>query len=302
MIQGAILHSVSYCGFWGQKNLPLAEFIDKAAALGYDGVMLAAKRPQLSVLDYDHATLAVLRSRIAERGLKHVVIAGYTNFTADMEHGDIPQLEFQIRHVVELAAMANALGGTLVRVFTGYENAAAAPGVQYKRVVDALGECARRAAEYGVVIGVQNHHDIACGYESLHDLIEEVNHPNCRAMFDAWAPALHGEDLPTAARKLAKYTVHTTIANYRMRPRYRYVPSLVNYEKLTPEVKAVPMDKGFIDYAPFLAELEAGGYSGTVAYEMCSPLEGGGSEENLDRCARGFLEWLARYRGGGATK
>ena len=56
------------------------------------------------------------------------------------------------------------------------------------------------------------------------------------------------------------------------------------------------MDRGFIDYAPFLAELETGGYSGTVAYEMCSPLEGGGSEENLDRCAREFLEWLARYR------
>ena len=53
-------------------------------------------------------------------------------------------------------------------------------------------------------------------------------------MFDAWAPALHGDDLPTAARRLAKYTVHTTIANYQKRPRYRYVPSLVNYEKLTP--------------------------------------------------------------------
>lgn len=298
MIQGAILHSVSYSGSWGQKHLSLGEFIDKTAALGYDGVMLAAKRPHLSVLDSDPAKLAGLRERIQQRGLKHVLIAGYTNFTADMEHGDIPHLEIQVRHVIDLAAMANVLGGTQVRIFTGYENPAAAPGAQYKRVVDALRECARRAAEYGVVIGVQNHHDIACGYESMHDLIEEVDHPNCRAMFDAWAPALHGDDLRAAGRKLAKYTVHTTVANYQVRPRYRYMPSLVNYEKLTPSVKAVSMEKGFIDYAGFLGELEAGGFAGTIAYEMCSPLEGGGSEENLDRCARAFLDWLARYRSG----
>ena len=61
-------------------------------------------------------------------------------------------------------------------------------------MVDVLRECACRAADRGVTIGVQNHHDIACGYESLYDLIQEVDHPNCRAMFDAWAPALHGAE------------------------------------------------------------------------------------------------------------
>ena len=40
-------------------------------------------------------------------------------------------------------------------------------------------------------------------------------------------------------------TVHTTIANYQLRPRYRYAPALVNYDKLTPSVQAVPMDEGF---------------------------------------------------------
>ena len=29
-------------------------------------------------------------------------IAGYTNFTADLEHRDIPNREFHVRHVVEL--------------------------------------------------------------------------------------------------------------------------------------------------------------------------------------------------------
>jgi len=296
MIRGAILHSVSYSGSWGQHFLPVEDFVDKAAELGYDGVMLMAKRPHLSVLDWRHERLARLRARLESRGLRMHCVAGYTNFTADLEHGDIPHREMQIRHVVELAEMARALGGALVRVFTGYENGAAPFQSQWKAVVDALRECAQRAAEFGVTIGVQNHHDIACGFESLEDLIREVGEPNCRAMFDAWAPALQGADLAEAARRMAPITVHTTVANYEVRPRYRYVPALVNYEKLTPAVQAVPIDEGFIDYAAFLRALEAGGYSGAVAYEMCSPLRGGGGVENLDRCARKFLEFMRAFQ------
>ena len=302
MIQGLILHSVSYSGSWGQHFLPLEEFIDKSAALGYDGVMLMAKRPHLSVLDSSADVKDRLRARLEERGQQLACIAGYTNFTADLEHGDIPHREMQIRHVQELAHIAQALGGKLVRVFTGYESPHATPHAQWKMTVDALRECARRAADAGVTIGVQNHHDIACGFESLYDLIQEIDHPNCRALFDAWAPALHGADLAAGAAKLAPLTVHTTIANYQMRPRYRYVPALVNYEKLTPTIQAVPIDEGFIDYIAFLSAMEAGGFSGTVAYEMCSPLLGGGGVENLDRYGRKFVEYMRAYRGTAAGR
>ena len=57
--------------------------------------------------------------------------------------------------------------------------------------------------------------------------------------------ALHGADLAAGAAKLGPLTAHTTVANYQMRPRYRYVPTLVNYEKLTPTIQAVPIDEGF---------------------------------------------------------
>ena len=85
-------------------------------------------------------------------------------------------------------------------MFTGYEHPAGGYQAQWKLVVEALRECARRSAEYGVVIGVQNHHDIAADYQGLHDLIEAVDEPYCRAIFDAWAPALQGDDLAVAAR------------------------------------------------------------------------------------------------------
>jgi sugar phosphate isomerase/epimerase len=156
-------------------------------------------------------------------------------------------------------------------------------------VVESLRECAERTTGLGVTIGVQNHHDIACDFESQYELIREVNAPNCRAMFDAWAPALQGVDLAAAAASMAKITVYTTTANYALRPRFRYHPALVNYEKLLPTVQAVPIDEGFIDYRSFLAQLEYGGFKGPVAYEMCSPLRGGGGMENLDFYGRKFV-------------
>lgn len=295
MIQGAILHSVSYSGSWGQHYLSLEEFIDKAADLGYHGVMVAAKRPHLSVLDWNSGSRTRLRQRLDKHGLKSLCIAGYTNFTADLEHSDIPHREIQIQHVVDLARLAQDLGGSLVRIFTGYENAAAAPEAQYRIVVDAIREAAERVSEYGVTLGVQNHHDIAVGTDSLYDLISDVDRPNCKAMFDAWAPALHGEDIVAAAKRMAPLSVQTTIANYQLRPRYRYIPTLVNYEKLTPSLRAVPMDEGFIDYDGFLSALNENGFNGAAAYEMCSPLQGGGSIENLDLYAKRFLEYLKKH-------
>ena len=278
---------------WGQAFLAVPDFIDKTAALGYSGVMLMAKRPHLSVLDYGPAERAALRERIRAAGLRHVCIAGYNNFTADLEHGEVPHREFQIQHITELARLASDLGGGLVRIFTGYENPAAGFSDQWKLVVEAIRECARRAAPLGVVIGVQNHHDLAAGYEAMRDLIEAIGEPNCRALFDAWAPALQGADLAEAARTLGPYTVHTTVADYQLKPRYKYNAALVNYEPQRPFVQAVPMGEGFIDYGKFFAALEAGGFRGTVAYEMCSPLRGGGSIENLDACARHFVDYMS---------
>jgi sugar phosphate isomerase/epimerase len=70
------------------------------------------------------------------------------------------------------------------------------------------------------------------------------------------------------------------------------VTALTNYAREQDVVRAVPMGTGCIDYRTFLDALRETGYTGYVAYEMCEVLEGGGSEENLDRCARVFVEWM----------
>jgi sugar phosphate isomerase/epimerase len=291
-----LLHSVSYAGFWGQASLTVDQFVDKAAELGYEGVMLMAKRPHVSLLDYGEKQRVELRRRLEARKLEKVCIAGYCNITGDLEHTEVPHREIQVHYILELARLTAGLGGRVVRVFTGYENPAAAYSQQWRLIVDVLRESAKRAAELGVVIGVQNHHDIAVGYESHFDLIAEIGEPNCRALFDAWAPALHGVDIAAAARKLAPLTVHTTVADYQLRPRYKYNAAIVNYEPQPPYVQAVPMGEGFIDYRGFFDALEGHGFEGSIAYEMCSPLLGGGDIRNLDRYAERFVQYMADVR------
>lgn len=290
------LHTISYSGSWGQASLPLEEIIDRAAALGFDGLMLAAKRPHASVLDMNAEMRRRVKARLEESRIALDCLAGYTNFTADAEHPEIPHREMQIHYVEELCRLAVSLGGRVVRIFTGYEHAALPYSRAWDLTVAAIKECARRAADAGAVLAIQNHHDLAGHHEAFAQFLDAVDEPACRAAFDAWAPALQGDDIIRAARKLAPMTVQTTVADYVRLPRYRYQPELVNYHREADHVQAVPMGEGFIDYRGFLTALQEKGFAGCVAYEMCSPLRDGNGLEVLDRYARRFVEFMEPWR------
>src|SRR5262249_54968532 len=233
-----------------------------------------------------------LKHRLDDLGLRVAVLAGYNDFAVGGEVPDVPLREMQIYTIGEWARLAGELGCPLVRVFTCFEREAVPYQAAWDYAVNCLREASRRAAEFGVALGVQNHHDVAVHHESLADLLTEIGEPNCKACFDAWAPALQGVDLPEAVRRLAPWLVHTTVADYVRRLRYRYAPALVNYVGQDAAVRAVPMGQGFIDYEHFFGALCEVEYSGYVAYEMCSPLRGGGGEENLDRCALAFVDYM----------
>ena len=287
------LHSVSYAGVWaGQACLPSDQFIPRAARLGFDAVMLMAKRPHLSLLDMTSAARARLKNLADDNGVRIAVIAGYNDFAAGADVPDVPLREMQVYYIGELARLAADLGCPLVRVFTSFERETIPHAITWNQTVLCLREAARRAADFGVTLGVQNHHDLAVHPDSLADLLSEIAEPNCKACFDAWAVALQGGDLTQAVERMARWLVHTTVADYVRRPRFSYVPQLVNYVRETDAIRAVPMGEGFIDYRSFFGALKEAGYQGHIAYEMCSPLRGGGGEANLDRCAKQFLEYM----------
>jgi sugar phosphate isomerase/epimerase len=288
------LFSVSYAGLWGQAKLDLPAFTAKANELGYGSVMLAGKRPHLSPLDADERAIESLCSGLKQHGVRCRALAAYNDFSPQPA-AEVPFVEMQIRYIEELARIASALDASIVRVFTGYDRTGTASTAEWNLIVTALRECADRAADFGITLAVQNHHDLAVDTHALLELLEDVDRPNVKLSFDAWSPALRGEALYDVARHAAPYTVMTTNADYVHWPRYRYRSELVNYERLLPDmVRAVPFGEGFIDYEAFFAGLSEGGFDGLANYEMCSPLRGGGSQENLDACARAYLTWMGQ--------
>jgi sugar phosphate isomerase/epimerase len=296
----AALFSVSYAGYWGQHRLSLTEFLEKAAALGYPAVEFAAKRPNQSVLDYpDDESLEEVRRTAGRLGIEIATIAGYTDFTSNPRAAEVPFGEMQILYVRQLARMAGSLGAKIIRVFSGYFTAPENFASDWNGCVAALREAADAAAQYGVILGLQNHHDVGVSTESYEELLREVDHPNLWAMFDPWSVALIGDDLYQAARRMAPRMVQTTVADYIRLERFHYRADLVNYERWhPPAVRAVPLGEGFIDFEAFFAGLKEGGFDGYVAYEMCSPLRGGGSESNLDAASGKSLEKIAHLSSG----
>lgn len=286
------LFSISYAGLWGQDRLDLLDFISKAANLGYDGVMIAGKRPHLSPLDATPERLAEVKARLDQEGIACAVIGGYTDFSGAAPPM-VPVPEMQIAYVESLARIAAALGANVVRVFTGFEIEGQSVEAVWERVVEALQECSDRAAAHGVTIAVQNHHDIGVHTDAMMELLRDIDRPNCKLGFDAWTLALRGEDVYEAAKRAAPHVAITTNADYVRLPRARYRPDVENYELMEPPLmRAVPFGDGFIDYKGFFRGLKEGGFDGVTTYEMCARLRGGGSMENLDFCARRYLAWM----------
>lgn len=286
------LFSVSYAGYWGQHSLDLPAFVAKAASLGYDAVMIAGKRPHLSPLDADEDYIASVKAALADHDIGCGVIAGYTDLSPSAA-AEVPYLEMQIAYVESLAKIAKSLGAAVVRVFTAYEVEGHSPHAIWKDVVRALQEMCDRAAAHDVTLAVQNHHDIGVHGDVSLEILHDIDRPNCKLGFDAWSPALRGEDVYEAAKKMAPHAVITTNADYVRLPRFRYHPDLINYERAQPDmVRAVKFGEGFIDYAGFFRGLKEGGFDGIANFEMCSPVRGGGAIENLDAYSAQYLEWM----------
>lgn len=287
------LFSISYAGFWGQAVLKLADFIPHAAGLGFESVMIAGKRPHLSPLDAAEQ-IEPLKAALAAANLRCDVLGAYTNLVQPVGVGcEVPQIEFQIAYVESLARIASQLGAKVVRIFGAYEIDGQDPQTQWNRCAAAIREMCDRSAAHGVTIALQNHHDVGLHTAALLEMLADIGRANCKLGFDAWSPALRGENLYEAAKLAAPHTVITTNADYIKVPRHRYRPELVNYERQEVDwVRAVPFGTGFIDYEAFFNGLKDGGFDGIATFEMCSPLRGGGSLENLDACTKAYLGWM----------
>ena len=287
------LHSVSYSGTWGgQTKLPLRDFIRKAAELGYEGVEFAAKRPHASPLDLDKRARTLLRKHVEDAGMEVCALGSYHDWAGGWDHRDMAHVEKELTYFVAVAKLASDLGAPVVRTYTGFSDDRIPYRQQWEQVVAGLKEACRRAADYGVTVGIQNHSCIASHPTSLLDMIAEIGEPNARVVLDAPMIVDHGEPIRETVLKYKGLMVHTHVTDFIRRVKYRYVPQTVTYEENGLEMVGVVPGDGKTDFREFVSAMKEIGYEGWLAYEMCSPLVGGGSEENLDRNAKKCLDYF----------
>jgi sugar phosphate isomerase/epimerase len=292
------IHSVSYSGTWGgQAQLSLEEFVRKAAALGFQAVELAAKRPHASPLDMGGKERSAIKALLESVGLPLSCMASYHDFAPFFPHADMAYMEKELVYLDAVLQLTHDLGGSLVRVYTGFEKDGVPYREQWEMCVRGIREGARRAADHGITLGVQNHSCIASHPDSLIDFLKEVDQPNVKVVLDAPYIANLGLPLRQTVLKFEGMVAHTHLTDYVRRTKYRYVPETVAFEPNGVEMIAVPVGQGSTDYQEFIAALCETGYDGVLSYEMCSPLVGGGSEENLDRTARETLRVVGEMLG-----
>jgi len=291
------LHSVSYSGAWeGQHVLSLKDFICKAADLGYDGVEIVGKRPHASPLDLKEEEATRLRKLAESKGIEIACLAGYHDFSHDALHLDMAHMEKELVYLEGELKLANWLGIPIVRIYGGFLHSNPGWDQQYKWVIEGLKEAAKLAEKYGVILGLQNHCEIGHCYKEILDIIREVGSKNLKVVFDAPYASMTGEPLDKAVSQLGNLIVFSHLSDHIIRPLIRWSqPSTayhgLGYYKIN-KWQSVPVGEGEVNYKTFVRALMEVGYNGFLSYEICGPIEGGGSEENLDKAAKKTLNYM----------
>ena len=285
------LHSVSYSGTItpDQATLSMEEAIEKAAQLGFDGVTVAAKRPHALPLDLHPEDRKRIRNLAIELGLEIVCVAGYNDFCDPLAFNR----EINLAYVVECIKLAYDLGAPVVRTFAsgmGAYHQEATLGQQIQWTIELAREAAQVAEEMNVILVLQNHSPIGNDIQNVLEIIEAVDSPAYKAAIDCPLLTESGVDYAEALWACKDIVAFTTAGDFRYSP--GAVEKLAGGQVLTRQQTGVPLGKGECDWPLFMRSLKEVGYDFWINYEMCSKMQGGGSEENLDRIVSASLDYL----------
>lgn len=98
------LYSITYLGIWYRgRALTMPEVVERAVALGYDGVEVDGKRPHGNPMDWDERARAAFRDMCADRGVDIVGVASNNDFASPVpEHREAQLL--MVREQIRLCA------------------------------------------------------------------------------------------------------------------------------------------------------------------------------------------------------
>jgi L-ribulose-5-phosphate 3-epimerase len=189
--------AVSTYSFWQfrETDRPSIEFcIERAAEMGFDGVDILERQMEKDTPDVLHK----IKQCAMINGVDLCCLSTHQGFVSPDETMRKQNIEKTI-HSIELAY---ELGIGCMRVNTGtwgtskdFDDLMAHRGIEkpiegytdegaFPWVIDCLGQCAKKAEQCGVTLGLENHWGLARTPEGMQKIVKGVNSPWLRMLLD----------------------------------------------------------------------------------------------------------------------
>ena len=189
---------VSTYSFWQfngpKENSPIEDCIDKAAAIGFDGIELLL----VQMASEENAYLQRLKKRAFHAGLDIMGFSTHQGFVNPTEEYRDENIALTI-HQIELAYQ---LGIPTMRINTGrwgtsenFDALMANKGIEpalegytdedgYGWVIDAIEKCLPVAEKCGVVLGLENHWGLGRTAQGVKRIVDEIDNPWLKVTLD----------------------------------------------------------------------------------------------------------------------
>jgi sugar phosphate isomerase/epimerase len=188
--------AISTYSYWRYRaaKLPIEECIDLAAEAGFDAVEIL----HIQMEQETNAYLQRLKRRAFRLGLDLCGFSTHQSFVSP----DKEERQRNIDHTLHCIELAYRLGIPTIRVNTGrwgtiksfdklMENKGIEPRLEgytdddgFKWVIDSLTQCLDKAAECGVVLGLENHWGLGRTADGVLRIVNEVDSPWLQVTMD----------------------------------------------------------------------------------------------------------------------
>ena len=253
------------------------QFVDRAAALGVDGVSLET----CFLPSGDAAFYADLADRLDDAGLERVLAWGHPG---GLEMG---KSDDQYRDLLDLFEHAVTVDSPLVRIVVGtFTHWRAEPEADsIERLVPRVRAACREAAGYGLALAIETH--CALTVEGLRQLVDVVAAPNLGVVLDTANVVRVGADLEDATRLLAPHTRMLHVKDLLMADADRGDPG--------GWWPSVPLGQGDLELEQSLDLLAAAGFAGMACVELATLPPGMDEDDAVAESVAWLRERYRRY-------
>lgn len=248
-------------------KLPVGEAIERAAALGFDGVQIYATKGQFSPASLDASARAFYKKKLRDAGLEVSAFCGDMGGHGFQIAADNPARVKATKAIIDLAnEFETSAVTTHIGVIPDDKSEA-----RYGVMLEALTECGRYAMTRGVTLAIETGPETAA---TLLKFIEDTDGGVGVNLDPANLTMVTDDDPVAAARLLGRHIVHTHLKDgillRKTDPKIIYdcfAVGGIEGLNVADYFREVPVGEGSVDFPNYLAALREVGFDGYLTIE-----------------------------------